>query len=256
MTPPNKFGGYTLFGKNSIFNMETHYEIYPTPADVAAEFAAFFKKWSSGKKPFTVALSGGSTPKILFQHLAENYRDAIDWRHVHFFWGDERCVPPDDEDSNFKMTDETLFQHIGIPKENIHRIRGEAEPAAETERYAAEIQQFVKTENGWPRFDLVILGIGGDGHTASIFPDRMELLTSDKICAVATHPESGQQRISLTGRVIGNARKVAFLVTGAGKKSVVEEIRERTGDWETYPASHVRAAEDLYWFLDEKAAGR
>ncbi len=235
--------------------MKTTYHIYPTPEEVAAAFATFFEKWSSGKNTFTVALSGGSTPKILFEHLAENYRGAIDWQHIHFFWGDERCVPPDNADSNFKMTDKTLFQHINIPKENIHRIRGEADPAAEAERYAAEIQQFVKTENGWPRFDLVILGIGGDGHTASIFPDRMELLTSDKICAVATHPESGQQRISLTGRVIDNAWKVAFLVTGSGKKSVVAEIRERTGAWETYPASHVQAAEDLYWFLDEMAAG-
>ncbi len=236
--------------------MKTHIQVYPTPKATAAAFAAFFKNWHSEKKPFTVALSGGSTPKILFEHLAENYRDTIDWQHVHFFWGDERCVPPDDADCNFKMTDETLFQHINIPKENIHRILGEADPAAEAERYAAEIQQFVKIEGGWPRFDLVILGIGGDGHTASIFPDQMELLASDKICEVATHPESGQQRISLTGRVIDNARKVAFLVTGAGKKSVVEEIRERTGAWESYPASHVKASEDLYWFLDENAAGR
>ena len=234
--------------------MKTTYKIYPTPAAVAAAFAACFETWSSEKKPFTVALSGGSTPKILFKHLAENYGDKIDWRTVHFFWGDERCVPPDDEESNFKMTDETLLQHIGIPPGNIHRIRGEAEPEAEAKRYSAEIQLFVEIVNGWPAFDLVMLGMGGDGHTASIFPDQMELLTSEKICAVATHPESGQRRISLTGRVIGNSWKVVFLVTGASKKSVVEEIRERTGAWESYPASHVRAAEELYWFLDEAAA--
>jgi 6-phosphogluconolactonase len=205
------------------------------------------------KQHFTVALSGGSTPGILFRHLAENYRERIPWEQVHFFWGDERCVPPDHPESNFGMTNEALFQHISMPPENIYRIRGEAPEQEEAVRYSTEIQQFVLQENGWPAFDLVLLGIGADGHTASIFPEKMELFKSEKICAVATHPESGQRRITLTGRVISNARKVAFLVTGSSKREVVLEILERRGQWENYPASHVRAAEDLYWFLDEAA---
>lgn len=233
--------------------MKTSTHIYPAPEATAAGFAVFFEKWVAEKTHFTVALSGGSTPKILFRHLAEHYRERIPWERVHFFWGDERCVPPGDPESNFKMTDEALFQHISIPPENIHRIRGEAEPHAEAERYAADIQQFVPTENGWPAFDLVLLGIGGDGHTASIFPDQMELLDAETICAVATHPESGQRRITLTGHVINNARKVAFLVTGGSKRQVVREIRERAGAWESYPASHVQAAGELFWFLDEGA---
>lgn len=236
--------------------METIYKVYPDPQAVAAAFATCFETWSRENKPFTVALSGGSTPKLLFQHLAENYRDKIDWSSVHFFWGDERCVPPEDEESNFRMTEEMLLRHISLPPENIHRIRGEADPETEAKRYSAEIRQFVPSKNGAPVFDLVMLGMGEDGHTASIFPDRMELLSSDKICAVAAHPQSGQRRISITGEVINHAFKVAFLVTGAGKRTVVREIRERQDDWKTYPAAHITAADKLYWFLDQAAAGR
>lgn len=233
--------------------MKTHVHVYATPEATAAAFADFFEKWVSEKQRFTIALSGGSTPKILFQHLAAQYRERIPWERVHFFWGDERCVPPDHPESNFKMTDEALFRPVSMPPENIHRIRGEAPEEEEAVRYSVEIQQFVPQENGWPAFDLILLGIGADGHTASIFPDRMALLEAEEICAVATHPESGQRRISLTGRVISNARKVAFLVTGSSKREVVREILERRGRWESYPASYMRATEDLYWFLDEAA---
>ena len=233
--------------------MKTHLHVYPTPEATAGAFAVFFQKWVSKKECFTVALSGGSTPQILFRHLAENYRESIPWEKVHFFWGDERCVPPDHVDSNFRMTREALFQHISMPAENIHRIRGEALPEEEAKRYIVDIQQFVPKKNGWPAFDLILLGLGSDGHTASIFPDRLDLLDSEKICAVAIHPDSGQQRISLTGRVINNARKVAFLVTGNPKREVVRSIQEKGGDWEKYPASYIHAAKDLYWFLDEAA---
>ncbi len=231
--------------------MKTHQFIYPTPAALAAAFAIHFQKWVLKKKGiYTVALSGGSTPKLLFRYLAENFRDSIPWENVHFFWGDERCVPPDDAESNFKMTHETLLQHIDIPPENIHRIWGEAEPILEAERYAAEILEVVPIKNAWPAFDLVMLGMGEDGHTASIFPHQMELLDSTKICAVAAHPVSGQQRITLTGKAIKNADNVTFLITGSSKQRVLKEIREKTGHWENYPAAHILAGKDLFWFLD------
>jgi 6-phosphogluconolactonase len=234
--------------------MKSHQFICPTPDAVAVAFAAHFQKWVVKKKgSYSVALSGGSTPKLLFQHLAEKHRDSIPWEKVHFFWGDERCVPPDDAASNFKMTAETLLRHIDIPQENIHRIRGEAGPVLEAERYAAEILEYVPIKNAWPAFDLVMLGMGEDGHTASIFPHQMELLDSTKICAVAAHPLSGQQRITLTGKVINKADKVAFLITGHSKQKVLKAIREKTGHWETYPAAHIRAEGDLYWFLDASA---
>lgn len=234
--------------------MKTYTNIYPSPAELAAAFAVLLEKWASHKKIFHVALSGGSTPEVLFGHLAQYYKHRIDWEAVHFFWGDERCVPPDQPESNYRMTQDSLLRHIELPTQNIHRIHGEAEPQAEAERYAREIQAYVPMEEGWPVFDLVLLGLGSDGHTASIFPNQMDLLHSERICDVATYPASGQQRISLTGKVINHAHKVAFLVTGPSKRNVVAEILGKSGDWAAYPASHIRSAGGLYWFLDEAAA--
>ncbi len=234
--------------------MKVQYHTYASPEATAAALASFFRVWASDKTHFTVALSGGNTPKILYRHLAQHYGKSLDWEHIHFFWGDERCVPPDHSDSNFKMANEALLQHISIPAENVHRIRGEAPPAEAAQLYADEIQRFVKQKNGVPAFDLVLLGIGNDGHTASIFPNNMELLKADGICAVATHPESGQQRISLCGPVINNARKVAFMATGGDKWKVVQAIRQKSEQWESYPAAHIQATEELHWFLDEAAA--
>ncbi len=236
--------------------MKTHIYIQPTPEATAAAFADFLEKWILKKEPFNLALSGGSTPKILFHLLAEKFRERIPWERVHIFWGDERCVPPGDPQSNYKMTSETLLQHVPIPPVNIHRIRGEEPPQKEALRYAAEIQQFVPEKNGWPSFDLVLLGIGADGHTASIFPNQKTLLEAKQICAPAIHPESGQHRISLTGQVIANSRKVAFLVTGHSKRKVVQAILEKSEESKAYPAAHIRAKKDLYWFLDEEAAKR
>ncbi|MCB0517493.1 MAG: 6-phosphogluconolactonase [Lewinellaceae bacterium] len=234
--------------------MKTHVNIFTSPQAVAEAFAVFFQKWVADKNTFTVALSGGSTPKLLFRQLAEHYRERIAWDKLHFFWGDERCVPPDHADSNYRMTDEMLLRHIVMPPENIHRIRGEAEPVLEAERYAAEILDIVPLKDGWPAFDLILLGMGEDGHIASIFPDQMQLLDTSKVCAVATHPVSGQQRITLTGKVINHAAKVAFLVTGNSKRQVVKDIQGKTGAWEKYPAAHIKARGDLYWFMDEQAA--
>lgn len=223
---------------------------------VAEAFASFFAEWlrETKKETVSVALSGGSTPKALFQHWAEHYQDKIDWRRIHFFWGDERCVPPDDPDSNFGMTKALLFDHIDIPTENIHRARGEAFPEKEAERYGREIMQGTERKNGQPVFDLVILGMGADGHTASIFPDQMDLLRDNRICAVATHPESGQERITLTGPVINAARQVVFLITGSAKAEVLKEVMARSEAGKAFPAAHIQPENDeLCWFLDESA---
>lgn len=236
--------------------MRTKTCIYPTSESTAAGLAEYFEKWVSQKQPFTVALSGGSTPRLLFRHLARHYRERIDWSGIHFFWGDERCVPPDHPDSNYLMTADSLLRHIEIPAENVHRIRGEAEPQAEAARYGTEIRKFVAEMDGLPVFDLIILGLGEDGHTASIFPDQMDLMDTNDICAVATHPDSGQKRITLTGKVISGAEKVAFLVTGSAKRSVVQSIREQSGNWKHYPASYIRSRHTLFWFLDEAADGK
>lgn len=229
-------------------------KVFDTPQEVAKAFAEHFADLINNQKQLTVALSGGSTPKILFDLLAERHAD-LDWTKVHFYWGDERCVPPDDSDSNYKMTVDHLLSKIDMPAENIHRVLGETNPVTEAMNYSRQIKENLPAVNELPQFDLIILGMGGDGHTASIFPHEIELLNSDGICEVATHPESGQKRITLTGRVINNAREICFLVTGAGKAEKVDEIFHKTDDWESYPASHIKPYEgELIWWMDRAAA--
>lgn len=229
---------------------------YSDPARVAEAAAVFFAYLLPWQEKVTVALSGGSTPMLLFQHLYADYRDRLDWSKVHFFWGDERCVPPDHPESNYGVAEQLLLHHPGIPPANIHRIRGEADPVAEAKRYAEELKEAVPLVNGVPAFDLLLLGMGDDGHTASIFPDQLSLLTTPEWCAVAHHPVSGQARITLTGQVLNNAHRVAFLVTGAGKAGRVREVLMQEGDWRQFPAAHVRPTHgQLYWFLDDAAAG-
>jgi len=128
------------------------------------------------------ALSGGSTPKFVFQMLAKDYKEKIDWYKIHLFWGDERCVPPQSDESNYGMTKKYLLDYIDIPKKNVHPVDGENNPKQEAIRYSNEIKKIVPLKNGYPKFDLVMLGIGEDGHTASIFPNQMDLLVSDKVC--------------------------------------------------------------------------
>lgn len=231
--------------------------IYKNGQELAAHFADFFLQQTKDKAVFHVALSGGSTPKILFDLLAKEYADRFEWSKIHFWWGDERCVPPTDEESNFKMTKELLIDKISMPSENIHRVLGENDPVKEALRYAEEIQATIPTKNDLPRFDLMILGMGPDGHTASIFPHQIELLHAKPICAVATHPESGQKRVTLTGATINNAAEIAFLVTGSNKKEKIHEIFNEEKDYKQYPAAHIQASDgNLSWYLDEAAAGK
>jgi 6-phosphogluconolactonase len=231
--------------------------IYKDGKELAAHFAEFFLKESNKKDVFHVALSGGSTPKILFELVALEYKDKFEWQNIHLWWGDERCVPPTDNESNFKMTKDLLIDKVNIPAGNIHRVLGENDPQNEASRYTKEIQQSVPTKNGLPYFDLIILGMGSDGHTASIFPHEIELLHSEKVCEVATHPESGQKRITLTGATINNAAEIAFLVTGSNKKEKIQEIFNKESNYLQYPAAHIQPKEgNLSWYLDEAAAGK
>ncbi len=224
------------------------------PTAVANEFAKFLAQEVEHVSKLNIALSGGSTPQLLFDILASEYKNAIDWNKVHFYWGDERCVPPTDPESNFGMTKLHLFSHLTLPEENIHRILGENEPAVEAARYGKEIERALHSSEGLPCFDIVMLGMGTDGHTASIFPHQMGLLESSETCVVATNPESGQKRVSLSGPIINNARKVAFLMTGNSKAQKIQEILTRQGNWLRYPASYIQPKSgELHWFLDESA---
>lgn len=233
--------------------------ISTTPQETVENFAKYLVELIENKKDdkFNIALSGGNTPKLLFYYLKENYLNKIDWGNVHFYWGDERCVPPDSEESNFGNAFDLFLNSEEIPSKNIHRILGENIPEEEAEVYSEIILVNLPIVNKLPQFDLIWLGLGDDGHTASIFPNQMEILNSNKICEVAEHPESGQKRITLTGNVINNAKNISFLVTGENKAQVINEIFNKKNNFEHYPASHIKAEKgELNWFLDENAASK
>ncbi len=238
-------------------------EIYKFPgiAELAAQLAADFKaaaeeKAAAGER-LIVALSGGHTPKSFFEVLAQPpYRDSVPWDSVIFFWGDERCVPPDNDESNFKMTNLALLSHITIPEQNVHRVLGENPPEEEAERYAEVIKNFVPSAgNGFPRFDWIFLGMGDDGHTASLFPGAPTLQEREKICVAATHPQTGQKRVSVTFPVLDNGARVSFLVAGADKEPVLRQILEGEGQQLPYPSSMVNPVDGvLEWYVDSAAA--
>ncbi|MGI9553203.1 MAG: 6-phosphogluconolactonase [Aurantibacter sp.] len=230
-------------------------EISETKQQVAQNFSRYLADFIASKNESHVALSGGSTPKIVFDQLARNYANKIDWGKAHLYWGDERCVPPTDADSNYKMTVDHLLSKINIPKANVHRIKGENNPEYEAERYSKLLGKELPKKNKIPSFDLVILGMGDDGHTASIFPHEIGLWDSKDYCEIAEHPQSGQQRVTITGQIINNATEVVLLVTGLSKAEKVREIINREGDYKDYPASLVAPrSENLVWFLDGTAA--
>ncbi len=241
-------------------DLKPNLRIFETPYDLAKSFAEemvhLIDESTKINDTFTIALSGGSTPEILFKVLSQDYAGVIPWKKVHIFWGDERCVPPADEESNYGMANKYLLSKINIPPVNTHRIMGENDPGIEAIRYSREISNFTGNRDGLPRFDLIILGLGEDGHTASIFPGHLDLFDSENICEVALHPVSHQKRISITGRTINNADNVFFLVTGNKKAGVIENLFKKELTFTDYPASHVNPVYgSLNWLLD-KEAGR
>jgi 6-phosphogluconolactonase len=209
-----------------------------------------------------LSLSGGSTPKLLFKTLAEpRFAENIKWQNLHLFWGDERCVPPEDSESNYGWTKKLLLDKIKMPGGNIHRIKGEFIPEEEVLRYTEEINNTVPVENKLPKFNCILLGMGEDGHTASLFPGKKLDSVEQNICGVAEKriTEEGkvniQKRISLTKDTICNAEKVIFLVTGNKKSKVLSEIINEMPDSKNYPASGIKNIHGFSeWWIDEDAA--
>lgn len=224
---------------------------------LAKDFAEWMLKLvNQSKGDFHISLSGGSTPKKLFDLLAAEYETAFPWERMHFWWGDERMVPPDDPDSNYGMTNFRLFSSIDIPRANIHRIRGEENPEEETIRYGREIEAFVRNKEGKIAFDLMILGMGDDGHTASIFPDNLAALDLDTHTFLAKHPDSGQLRVSMSKKLINESKSIAFLVAGVSKTEKLQAILQEK-DATGYPAYYIKSnSGELIWFVDEAAYGK
>jgi 6-phosphogluconolactonase len=231
--------------------------IYPDKESLVAAFVCEFQRSlgevSAAGPPFHIALSGGSTPLDLFRKLARETGPG-DWEKVHIYWVDERCVPPGDPESNYGSAFQTLLEPLGIPPDRVHRILGEEDPEAEAERYGRLLLERLPVVNGFPAYDWVWLGLGSDGHTASIFPQQMALWKSQEPCVVATHPGSGQKRISITGGVINASRRVSFMATGTEKAPVIKEILMKEGKCLEYPAYHVHPGSGiLEWYLDKEA---
>lgn len=211
---------------------------------------------------FSVALSGGSTPRRVYQLLAsDEFRERVDWARTHIFFGDERCVPPDDADSNYRMADEALLARVPVPARNVHRIMGEGDAVANARLYEDELQTFFAGMR-WPRFSLVLLGMGDDGHTASLFPGS-QALAEQRAWVVANWVEKlNAYRITLTVPAINGAARVIFIVTGAGKAERLRMVLrgvESDSDLqhEPLPSQLIRpAAGMLEWLVDREAAAR
>lgn len=227
--------------------------LFENHAAIARFLGEKLAKLSHEKEGVYLALSGGNTPKAIFELWRQEFADKINWEHIFLFWGDERCVAPDDPESNYGMTYQALISHIPMPKDHVFRIKGELPPNQAAEAYQLDIINHVPNKDGQPVFDIVFLGLGDDGHTVSIFPHQMELWDSANICEVATHPISGQKRVTITGSVIQAAHEAVFLVTGSAKKQVVYDILNRQGNYLSYPAAHVKNNNTI-WLLDKAAA--
>lgn len=201
---------------------------------------------------FYVALSGGSTPKALFEHLCVSpYREQIDWGHIWLFWGDERSVPPDHPDSNYRMALEAGFKSMPIPPNHIHRMQAESD----IEKNALNYEQTIRTTLKGAPFDLVMLGMGEDGHTASLFPHTEALKAKGRL-VVANHiPQKNTWRMTLTFECINQARNIAIYVLGASKKHILAEIFNSENQVERYPIQGIGTKENkALWIVDEAAA--
>jgi 6-phosphogluconolactonase len=212
------------------------------------------------KHYFTVALAGGSTPKSLYKLLADEnqpFRRQIPWERVHFFWGDERHVPPDADDSNFRMANETLLTPLALSPMNIHRFKSELnanEAAAEYEKVLRCFFSLGKDE--LPRFDLVLLGMGADGHTASLFPGSPALIEKERLAAAPLVEKFNAHRLTLTPDVINNAANIVFLVAGADKAEILSTVLQGDLESQKYPSQMIRPVRGKLTWLMDNAAGR
>ncbi len=190
-------------------------------------------------RPFSLALSGGETAKQMFRLWCEEYSDKVDWQKFRFYWVDERCVAPDDEESNYGEANKLFFKPMDIPSENIFRIKGEEYPSKEAIRYSELVDSQVMTEGTGPRFDAIILGIGNDGHTASIFPNLLPLLKEQREYVVSNHPVTGQYRISMSGTLILNSLHILIPVLGPDKEPIFSQLSCSTFEENLLPSAYI-----------------
>ena len=206
---------------------------------------------------FLVALNGGGTPMPLFQLLATEYARQVDWDKTHIFWGDERCVPSNDPGSSYGQARDVLLRHIPIPESNVHRVNTDLKPAEASSDYSLTLKQFASPPLDWPRFDLVYLGMGEDGHTASLFPGSPVQVTETVIPVTAQYQDRPANRVTMTQLVFNQAHMVVFMATGEKKAITLAEVLSDRYNPSQYPAQRIDPKDgELIWLVDEAAAGK
>ncbi|MGE3804567.1 MAG: 6-phosphogluconolactonase [Gemmataceae bacterium] len=234
--------------------------VYPDAAAVFKAAADLFAEQASksiaARGRFVANLSGGSTPKGVFELLGQPpYRDQVPWDKVHLWWGDERCVGPDDPKSNYHMTRLAMIDHVKIPKGNVHPVDGTLPPVDGARKYEDEIKQFFGKDK--PQFDLIFLGLGDNGHTASLWPDSPVLEEKKRLAAEAYAPEQDLWRVTLTAPILNEGRLIAFLLKGADKADVLKQVLEGPYQPKTLPAQLIKPTSgELRWLVDEAAAAK
>lgn len=227
-------------------------------AEVFARLAR--KSFAANKSRFTVALSGGSTPKSLYQMLSseeESFHNSVEWHKVHLFWSDERCVAPDSKESNFKTALDDLIRPLGISAMNYHRLKGEIEPQIAADEYERLLRLYFNLgEHDVPHFDLILLGMGADGHTASLFPGGEVLTETIRLVAAPFVEKLKAHRLTFTPHVINYAANVVFLVAGADKAEALQAVLEGEYLPEKYPSQIVKPANGRLLFLADEAAAQ
>jgi 6-phosphogluconolactonase len=235
-------------------------EVLPTPADLfrgaADEFIRLGRLAIAQRGRFVVALSGGSTPRSLYSLLAKDYAD-FSWSRTFLFFGDERHVPPDHPDSNYRMVNQALLTQVPIPARNVFRVPAEnPDAAAAAAEYESRLQTFFKLQpREFPRFDLILLGLGPDGHTASLFPDSEALKENSRLVVANWVEKFKTHRITFTFPVLNSAEEAIFLASGADKAEMVHQILHGTRT-PPFPAQQVQPESKLMWMLDEAAAAK
>jgi 6-phosphogluconolactonase len=230
--------------------------------DAAAEFARIATAAAERAGTCSIALAGGSTPRGLYRLLTDRdapYLGTIPWGRVHFFWGDERHVPPDHSDSNYRMARDAMLTPADISPANIHRVRsGEPDAVTAAALYEEELRRFFRPEpEGWPRFDLVLLGMGADGHTASLFPGSPAIDETQRWVVATRPPVQSGDRITLTLPVINHAANVVFLVAGAAKAATLKEVIEGDAPPQRLPSRAIHPVDGaLLWLVEREAAAQ
>lgn len=201
---------------------------------------------------FNLVLSGGATPRPIYENLTKlSTEQAPDWKKTYLFWGDERCVPPDHPDSNYRMAEESLITHIPIPPTHVFRMKGESEAQAAAQAYEQDLRRYFASAS--PHFDVVLLGMGDDGHTASLFPGTDAIHRKDRWIVANEVPSKSTWRLTMTAPLINQAHKIAFIITGEKKAETLYEVLHGTPQPQHLPAQLIAATD---WFLDEAAAAK